>query len=328
VGYVTKIQWCDHTFNGWRGCTKVSCGCKFCYADVLSGRNPGTLGIWGPEGTRVVASESKWAEPRKWNREAQAEGVRRRVFCASLSDVFESWDGPMVDSQGRVLHYNSAATWWIPEETSHGPITMDFVRERLFDLIDETPHLDWLLLTKRPENLRDMLPWTSDHAGQYADRFWPNVWVGTSVENQETADARIPALLEIPAAVRFVSAEPLLGPVSMHPRWTSIRSEGQYMNIVECGHGLIDWLIVGGESGPQARPCDVAWVRSLRDQCRAAGVPCFVKQLGAKIRSESNPHPGVVLGVTTTPLDSKGGNPAEWPEDLRVREFPQRAGVL
>jgi protein gp37 len=293
----SKIQWCDHTWSPWRGCTKVSAGCKNCYAEKISRRNPAVLGEWGPEGTRVVNAD--WRKPLAWDRAAAKAGTRLRVF-PSLCDWLE--DRPDLDEPlGRFL-----------------------------TLIHNTPNLDWLLLTKRPELFRKRLGEQTNlvPAGQYVARRWlnghtlPNVWVGTSTEDQPNADARIPALLEIPAAVRFVSAEPLLGPINMRTGVYAMPPTGTLSGTTLEG---IDWIIVGGESGPQARPCDVAWVRSLRDQCRAAGVPCFVKQLGAKIRSESNPHPGVVLGVTTTPLDSKGGDPAEWPADLRVREMPRAA---
>jgi protein gp37 len=307
----SKIQWCDHTWSPWRGCTKVSAGCKNCYAEKLSHRNPAVLGEWGKDGRRVVNAD--WRKPLAWDRKAAKAGTRLRVF-PSLCDWLE--DRPDLDATlGRFL-----------------------------ELIDATPNLDWLLLTKRPELFRkrlraavDTMPRTRGpnhtgrrwnavdwlQAGEPSGRsFPPNVWVGTSTEDQPNADARIPALLEIPAAVRFVSAEPLLGPINMRTGVYAMPPTGTLSGTTLEG---IDWLIVGGESGPQARPCDVAWVRSLRDQCRAAGVPVFVKQLGAKIRSESSPHPGVVLGVTTTPLDSKGGDPGEWPADLRVREMPRAA---
>jgi len=168
----TKIQWADHTLNPWRGCTKVAEGCKFCYADELSKRNPGTLGIWGDEGSRVVASETMWQEPVKWNKAAELnfyqacslgdekEYVRPRVFCASLADVFEDWKGPMINSSGRQLCWVGGRMQ--PEHPDSAsrfkPVTMDDVRARLFRLIDDTPHLDWLLLTKRPENIRRMWP--------------------------------------------------------------------------------------------------------------------------------------------------------------------------
>lgn len=258
MGVNTNIEWCDATFNPWRGCTKVSAGCTNCYAETLSHRNPGTLGIWGDKGTRVVASEAMWRQPLKWDREASDSGVRRRVFCASLADVFEDRD----------------------ELTEH--------RARLWQTILYTPSLDWLLLTKRPENVIPALKKVWDHQktrslhdgclSDWIDGTRPpaNVWLGTSVENQEAADARVPRLLDTPAAVRFLSMEPLLGPVDLNRKelicetWRKGLTIGTYL----------DWVIVGGESGPKARPMNRAWVRDIRDQCQETGVAFHFKQWG------------------------------------------------
>jgi protein gp37 len=245
MGENSNIEWCHHTFNPWRGCTKVSEGCKFCYADTLSARNPKTLGVWGPKGTRPVAAETYWRLPERWNKEAAAAGERRRVFCASLADVFE---GPET----------------MPQEAYHA-ITV--ARIRLRELIKETQHLDWLLLSKRPQNASLM----------FSREVPDNVWIGTSVENQEQADKRIPQLLEIAARVRFLSCEPLLGPVDLH------LIKGQPIANAPCAvaHSeAIHWVIGGGESGPNARPMHPDWARSLRDQCRDANVPYFHKQNG------------------------------------------------
>lgn len=284
MGKETAIQWCDHTFNHVRGCTKVSAGCANCYAEVLSKRNPATLGIWGPKGTRVVASESKWREPLKWDRDARKAGERRRVFCASLADVFEDWDGPIVNSQGERQVTVS--------DTGLPAATMYNVRRMLADVIRETQQLDWLLLTKRPENAKEMI-----YRMWFRDAEWPkNYWLGTSVENQEAADLRIPVLLDTPSPLRWLSMEPLLGPVRLD-RWTN-------------DYPGINWIVVGGESGPHARPCDLDWIRSIIEQCRAFDCPVFVKQLGsvwAKANKAKHAH---------------GGEMAEWPEDLRVRRFP------
>lgn len=358
----SKIQWTTHTFNAWRGCTKISEGCTNCYADTLSKRNPGTLGIWGPKGTRVVASEAMWREPIKWDLWAK-EGVcpnchgkstrqtpgrcracdgsgnvgpyRARVFCASLADVFEDWQGAMVDSDGnRGIIWPDGGEAWTPakREPDEGDeyrwLTMNDVRARLFGLIDDTPNLDWLLLTKRPENIQRMMPQMlctrcfggpCDPNCPEKNRVRPNVWLGTSVENQETADERIPHLLGVQAAVRFLSVEPLLGPIDLSPSLTRC----------ECGAGFvrganghtpacatyqpgIDWVIIGGESGHGARPCWVEWVRSIVAQCQAAGVAVFVKQLGR--------HP---VDMEFAFADSKGGDIAEWPADLQIREMPR-----
>ena len=231
----SNIEWTDHTFNPWMGCTKVSDGCKNCYAETLMDKRYGKV-KWGPQGQRVRTSAANWKKPLKWDREAAAAGKRARVFCASLADVFEDK----------------------PDQRDE----MDKWRTELFQLIQDTPNLDWLLLTKRPENVMEMVgnvPW---YYGL------PNVWIGTSVENQEQADKRIPALVSIPAAVRFLSMEPLLGPIDLD-------LSGSNYGI----HG-IDWVIVGGESGPNARPMHPDWARGIRNQCQEAGVPFFFKQWG------------------------------------------------
>lgn len=342
----TNIEWCHHTFNPWRGCTKVSPGCANCYADQLSTRNPTTLGIWGPNGTRIVASQSMWHQPVKWNEEAsnsrrqrgmlwqktrtlpdgRIEAVdstgfnawfdapwwgnmpiqRQRVFCASLGDVFEDWQGfmqyPAKDEHTGELFNQSA--WWSPnkglikagqttENLIHGerPATMQDVRDQLFDLIAATPNLDWLLLTKRPENVINMVPdrWI-------IEGFPTNVWLGTSVENQAMADKRIPELLKIPAKVRFLSCEPLLGPVNLKSFTPFNVSHG--VTVPEsCGFWEgIHWVIAGGESGPGARPMHPAWATSLQQQCEAAAVPFLFKQWGNWFpRSQWKFNPHIVL---------------------------------
>lgn len=293
----THISWADATFNPWRGCTKVSEGCKFCYAETLSKRNMKVLGEWGPKVTRVAAAESYWKEPLKWNAQAEREGVRKRVFCASLADVFE---GP---------------------ETCQNPeayAVIEAGRKRLFELIDRTPWLDWLLLTKRPENVTKFTPWGwgtvesylqncvgKEHnvfgggttIGNVSDVIRPNVWIGTSVENQKAADERIPHLLQIPSKVRFLSCEPLLGPVNF-----------SLMNgRADCAQRLgrpalegIHWVIAGGESGPNARPMHPDWARSLRDQCVAAGVAFHFKQWGEWVEREYGSETGGVSCAVVT----------------------------
>lgn len=306
----TTIAWCHATFNAWEGCSKVSDGCKNCYAETRANRF-GTA-KWGPQGTRRIASESYWRQPHKWNREAAKAGERHRVFCASLADVFE----------GRESMPESA---WAPVEAA---------RVRLFHLISETPHLDWLLLTKRPENVRrfaggDGLPRT------WPENMPPNAWIGTSVEDQQNADTRIPHLLEIPARVRFLSCEPLLGEVDLKPWLRCGECQGKTWDRIDydaipcpvCGGDFapgIHWVIVGGESGGGARPFDLAWARTLRDQCQKSGVAFFMKQAGANPHAWKASHEYPTDG-STYPLhlvDRKGGDPEEWPEDIRVRELP------
>jgi protein gp37 len=270
MGADTSIQWCDHTFNPWWGCTKVSSGCNNCYAETFARRTGRAK--WGDDEPRVVVSDATWHNPVKWDRAAAKAGERRRVFCGSMCDVFEDRED-LVNS-----------------------------RVRLFELIHRTPSLDWLLLTKRPEAASVWLE------GSLLQGLWPldNVWLGTSIENQATADDRIPHLLPIMAKMRFLSMEPLLDQVYVQP-WL----------------GGIDWVIVGGESGPKARPFDLAWARSIRNQCKYAGVPFFMKQVGAKPGGMNHPLGFPPSFVSWRPADSHGADPAEWPADLRIREFPR-----
>jgi protein gp37 len=236
---------------------------------------------------RAVPARAYWRSPYRWNRRCAAEGRRERVFCSSLADVFEDWPGPMSDYLGTPLTH--------PGEDSR-PLRMADVRARLFDVIDDTPWLDWLLLSKRPENVRRM--WAD--TGR-PDGLRKNVWLGTSPCDQATAEVALPRLLAARdlSPVLFLSAEPLIGPLDLRP-WLSQRSRQQERRP--------DWVIVGGESGPGARPCDPAWVESLIDQCRAADIPLFVKQLGK--------HNGLALD------HKKGGDPEEWPSRFRVRQLP------
>jgi protein gp37 len=317
----TKIEWAHHTFNPWIGCTKVSPACKNCYAERDFDHRLRQV-QWGPNGTRVLTTVSNWRKPLKWNRDvekeyevAQAQWVadccegtksypepelqqfRKRVFCASLADVFEDWQGPIVNSKGERGVVTCADSVWF----TNGPVsncrdlTMDDVRTQLFALIDATPNLDWLLLTKRPENISTML-FDPDSLNGWKVR--SNVWLGTSVENQEYADNRIPELLKCRdlSPVLFLSCEPLLGPVDLpgdvHCPYCEEGFPDKETGLIECstcdGSGVrndqlnfdFDWVIAGGESGPEARPTDPEWFRSLRDQCQAAGVPFLFKQWG------------------------------------------------
>jgi protein gp37 len=226
----SKIEWTHNTFNPWWGCIRVSPACKHCYADTWARRLG--LDLWSARSQRRFFGDAHWREPLKWDRAAAKDGERHRVFCASMADVFEKrreLDGP---------------------------------RSRLWRLIESTPNLDWLLLTKRPEYVASMTPWGTA---------WPrNVWLGTTAENQHWADKRIPLLLESAARVKFISAEPLLGP---------LRLEGQLLPADVIGRGL-NWVIAGGESGPHARPMNPAWVESLRDECAASGTAFHFKQWG------------------------------------------------
>jgi protein gp37 len=217
----SAIEWTDHTFNPWWGCEKVSPACENCYAEQWARR----LGreLWGKSSERRFFSDEHWRGPIRWDREARTEGVRRRVFCASMGDVFE--------------HRTD----------------LDPARERLWHLIESTPSLDWLLLTKRPANVRSMVPWSTD---------WPiNVWLGTTAENQKWYRIRARHLDDSPARVVFMSFEPLLGPINLEQH-------------------RLDWAIVGGESGRSARAMSPAWALSLRDQCSRLDIPFHFKQWG------------------------------------------------
>lgn len=231
----SSIEWTHHTFNPWWGCARVSPACDHCYAETWAKRVG--QAVWGAKAPRRFFSDSHWRDPIKWNSEARSDGTRRRVFCASMADVFE-----------RRAELNP----W---------------RKRLWQLIEQTPHLDWLLLTKRPQNIGGMTPW---------ERKWPNnIWLGTTVENQKFAELRLPHLLKHPAKVRFLSCEPLLGPIDL-TGWIRPKA-GLYG---------IDWIIAGGESGPGARPMDPDWARSLRDQAMSNGVAFHFKQWGHWVPEE------------------------------------------
>jgi protein gp37 len=221
----SKIEWTHHTFNPWWGCTKVSAACKHCYAEAWAKRVGSA--VWGAKAPRRFFSDAHWRQPLAWDQEARAAGSRRRVFCASMADVFE----PRADLE----------PW----------------RNRLWALIEATPSLDWLVLTKRPERAAMVAPW----AGQ-----WPrNVWLGATVESQRWAERRISALAECGAHVRFLSCEPLLAPLDLRP-WLG---------------DVVHWVIAGGESGPRPRPSHPRWIRDLRDQCVAVRVPFLFKQWGS-----------------------------------------------
>jgi len=306
----TKIEWAHHTFNPWIGCTKVGPGCDHCYAEADFDKRRHVV-TWGAGQPRKLTADSTWAMPLRWNKDADRLGVRYRVFCASLADVFD----------------NEVPVWW---------------RFSLLHLIAETPHLDWLLLTKRIGNARSMLDAYASSDGNTEQRWtaWPNVWIGATITSQEEADRDIPKLLRVPAAKRFLSMEPLLGPVDLThlnkemerheinalKAWTWEEevnawrdTDPEWQEQFEDFHGhkpdaktgpahaVIDWVIVGGESGPHARPMHPDWARSLRDQCAAAGVPFLFKQWGEHIGGELQPNPHLPEDKGAWRLDSCGG---------------------
>lgn len=408
MGQTTKIEWADHTFNPWRGCSKVAPGCANCYAETMAKRFPDTHGIWGENGKRVVAVESYWKGPIKWNRNAaeqfpimgdkfntvedftipfyvmeqfdrrairnHSQSIRRlaerggltkleayavatnrpyeavrgtnnnkvrsfllelaatkpRVFCASVADVFEDWLGKMHDHHGQVMTHPEGSHTAVYGE---GPnVTMTQMRDRLFRLIDETQALDWLLVTKRPGNIPNMWPACEADTNGDGDcsrschklghRYRENAWLITSIACQDDVEKNVPQLLKSRDLVPVLglSVEPLIGPVNFsfepHP------GMGSMAEIEQWERTRIDWVIVGGESGDKARPCNIEWIRSIVRQCQYAGVPCFVKQLGAKPYIDSGDRLGYTDSTFFKTKDSKGGDWDEWPEDLRVRQLP------
>jgi protein gp37 len=270
MGENSKIEWCDHTFNPWIGCQKVSPGCDNCYAEAMMDHRYKKV-QWRAHGERKRTSEQNWKKPMQWNAQAHTfkkeNGYRARVFCASLADVFDN----RVDS-----------SW----------------RNDLFALIRKCDKLDWLVLTKRPENIEKMLP--TDWGNGYS-----NVWLGTTAEDQTRFDFRWKRLRKVPAVVRFISYEPALGPVRLPT------------------YGLLpDWLISGGESGAGARTLRPQWVRNVIADCRRFGIAPFHKQWGSY-----HNNPLVVEKGMTVPearaidAEGKGGGLVD---GKLVREFPDR----
>lgn len=310
MGVETGIEYVDHTWSSWRGCAKISPGCKLCYAEAGSRRNPAVMGTWGPGGVRVV--NANWRTPLRWNDAAGRAGVRRRLFM-SLCDWLE--DRP---------------DW-----------ELDALRLRLLELIAATPCLDWLLLTKRPQNFQTLirrLAKVSARKGHQVANAWlmgeppANVWLGVSVEDQDWADERIPVLLETPAALRWVSYEPALGPVDFAQWLEPAFVFGPDPDDRGATVPGLDWIVVGGESnqgGQAARPFDVDWARSTVEAGKAAGVPVFVKQLGS-LAYDSTVRIGIdgpgSHAVACDIRHRKGADPDEWPADLRVQQLPTAAG--
>jgi protein gp37 len=334
----TGIEWTEETWNPVTGCSKVSAGCQFCYAAavarrfwptqypvvLLDGRHPDAIPSTelaraiGNGDTRPRAFGDVWChaerlpDPLRWRKP-------RRVFVNSMSDLFH-------------------------------PDVPDAFIDQVFAVMALTPRHTYQVLTKRPERMHRYVIaegsmcsreafingeiWSRlgtkdgnkiEHGGNWRCKWpLPNVWLGVSVENQETADKRIPLLLQTPAALRFVSCEPLLGPIDLNTIDTTSDTDPGYsaLELRDDDEGdlveTLDWVIVGGESGPKARPCYTSWIRSLIRQCESAAVPCFVKQVGARpiIVAPEPRWPGLLK-------NRKGGDPNEWPEDLRVRQMPE-----
>ena len=328
----SNIEWTDHTFNPWIGCTKVSPGCAHCYAETLMDTRHGRV-KWGKGQPRSKTSAENWKKPRQWNAAAVKAGVRPRVLCASLAD-------------------------WLDEE-----VPAEWLAE-LLALVFATPQLDWLLLTKRPGNFHNRmkaaisaeLKRTGEEPSSFLDWMdgWAikgdvtpaNVWIGTTVENQEWADRRIPELLQIPARVRFLSCEPLLGPVALGvARALPIYREAAEVTMAYNGiptfkrpgregylrhdgnmQPWVNWVIAGGESGAKARPMHPEWVRSLRDQCQASRVPFFFKQWGEwePCRPEQCYSEGADIGMRRVGKKATGRvlDGREWSEFPNVEGKP------
>jgi protein gp37 len=294
VGEDTAIEWCDSSWGAWWGCAKVSLACNNCYAETWAKRT-GFPDLWGVDAGRRTFGVKHWTDPLKWNAVAGKSGKRHLVFCNSMADVFDNHSG-VTDA-----------------------------RKRLWYLIQSTPYLTWILLTKRIGNAKAMLP--TDWGDGY-----PNVWLGISVCNQVEADRDIPKLLTVPAQVRFLSCEPLLGRIDLFRfqkgMCTECAGSGEVDNwptqnevdegaraaeplaerCYECGGtGLwegnpgLSWVIAGGESGAGARYMDLFWAENLLSECRAQEIPFFMKQLSA--------------------ADTKDIKAI--PEALRVRQWPK-----
>lgn len=247
MAQATTIEWTTHTFNPWIGCQKVSPACRYCYAETDAFVRFGKVKDWHTD--RQKTSDATWDDVLVWNKDAEGASVRPRVFCASEADVFD--DSP-----------NILPAW----------------RQALWDLIERTTNLDWQLLTKRPHNIARLVP------TKWMTGFPQNVWVGVTAENQEWANTRIPILLTIPAVVRFISAEPLLGSLDL-TTWLKVEALDDHLRHKSADDGL-QWVITGGESDARARVTHPAWFRTVHSDCRRHGIPVFFKQYGSYLGIE------------------------------------------
>lgn len=355
----TPIQWTDATWNPVRGCSRVSPGCTNCYAmrqaHRFSGKGQAYEGLTrltarGPVWTGAVrAVPAMLCQPLHWMRP-------RRVFVNSMSDLFhESLPDDFIRDVFSVMA-SCGYLGHVFQVLTKRPERMRDLVSRLTYLLRPPLHGLFELQGCDRGHLMLMQAWWKDELdalitngqrdgrlivtpdpGATVPKVAPNIWLGVSVENQETADERIPLLLRTPAAIRFLSVEPLLGPVDLtqfQPFRSHAYPNGSADSVFGILGGAIAWVIVGGESGPGARPMDLAWARSVVEQCQAAGVPCFVKQLGTRPMDVPPPSPGGRYAPGERPgqkwqlllRDRKGGDLAEWPSDLRVRQFPGAPG--
>lgn len=351
MGANSKIQWCTHTLNGMRGCAKKQVvlsetdpgqgfhpsGCDNCYAEAMSFRNPALLGVWGLFGTRVLASDAMWKAPMQWDKDALAKGERHRVFCYSLGDVGEM---PLLELEAHAKTFGYVPTSEQRAIVRQNQNTCDEARKRLFDVIERCTNLDFLLLTKRPEFMSDIIPahWVKTPPA--------NWWQGVSISTKRDAEERLPLLAKMSARVRYGSFEPLLETIDFG---IDIESTTDRLGLLSCpvcsgfgcgevpspiggdpvdracywceGSGsFLDWGIIGGESGggERTRDCEYAAIESLLDQFECADVFRFVKQAGR--------NPVDVVDGTKRRLklaDKKGGDLVELPERLRIRQLPE-----
>ncbi len=322
MGDQTRIAWCDSTWNPWRGCTKVSPGCLNCYAEKLVVNRLG--GHWGPNAKRQIAANSTFNAPLRWNKKPWI--CDQCGWATAESDLTNcpNCNADLCGFHRRRVFSLSLGDWLDPKIPIH-------VLARALDIIRQCEDIDFLLCTKRPELFQSRTGLACDlengkpmfnHETYKWMMNWrlrrkapPNVWILTSVEDQKRADERRPHLLKIPAVVHGLSVEPLLENVTLDLKG-------------------IDWVIAGGESGPKSRPCNVDWIRSIRDQCKEASVPCFIKQMGSNMNlfytKENRLNDPLEQLTSGYPDDHqvhfkhpKGADPDEWPADLRIRSFPQ-----
>ena len=309
----SKIVWTEATWNPVSGCSKVSEGCRNCYAEREWSRLSKLVPAYAGRNFEDVACHpDRLAQPLRWKRP-------RKIFVNSMSDLF------------------------------HPDVPEDFI-DRVFAIMALCPHHTFQILTKRPERMRDYLSknrrenwayaavhdWGKydpdgifDHLA-YAEGPLPNVWLGVSVEDQKTADERIPLLLGTPSALRWVSIEPMIGPIVLEEVPVGMFGPLRWKGSPE-GLSKIDWIVVGGESGPTARPMEAEWVRKIKDECEEAKVPLFVKQLGAAYSDPVDGIAGSALKISedAIPLLKRrlkhrsGADMEEWPEEFRVREYPK-----
>lgn len=299
----SKIEWTQATWNPVTGCTKVSPGCDHCYAETFAERWRGTEGHHFENGFDVQLRPERLDQPLKWKKP-------RRIFVNSMSDLF------------------------------HESVPDKFIGQ-VFETMGAAKQHTFQLLTKRHGRMRSLLRRWSMHAEKRGCRCpagqdgcsapvdvlhgtWPlpNVWLGVSAEDQWWADVRIPALLQTPAAIRWVSVEPLINPLGLYPgRWIPPTGGGPRVNLerpYEDPGPALDWIVVGGESGPGARRVSPGWIRHIVEECQGSGVPVFVKQMGSVWATNTSVDGKSVRAHG----DSKGGDWEYWPEDLRIREFP------